>query len=537
MLSKPIVLSLCFALFFFQRTNAQTWQAGDRWGGSSSETIEALLPIAPQTYLFGGSFSGILQQGTQTWTARGAQDIYLAEYSPERGFTSRMVLGGSGADALTGIAVTPTGDLFLGGEYWQELYLPDGQRLESTRNPKALFAALLHPDGNVRWSKTLEGGSLKTLRSIAVASDGFYLAGFFSDTLFADSLTLIASGSTAAFLIKLDAGGKVIWGRQFGGTGDSRAMACTIVGDSMPVIAGIFNRQLLLDDTTFTANTRDWDIFLMALSPQGETLWSQKAGGVYDDEVYDLTSDVQGGLYLTGQFVGVLQLDPKLSIQSRDGNADAFLLKYNIQGTPLWAKTLPGQYIQTGIQLEVQNKQLALLGYFQGTLEWAGNTLQSPTTYNGFLALADTAGQETELIHLSGSSPVLPTVLTQDGLNSWLIGGVYQGTPQWGMLKLPAPAGAFDVFLAQWGTTVNTLDASMERINIEVYPNPAQEGFWIRVQADEPPEVRLITLLGQPVTHWSNASYIATTELSSGLYILQIRVNGMQTVRTLYIQR
>ncbi|MBK7476801.1 MAG: T9SS type A sorting domain-containing protein [Haliscomenobacter sp.] len=543
MVFKPIAILRIFGgiLLATASLSGQQWQSAFTWGGKGNESFDAFLPVGGGLLITGGAFTGQLALKGEVWTSIGEEDIYLAGFVPGQELFPVLHLGSPGEDVLSGLAVSSSGDLLLGGTFWQSLMI-SGTELKTTRNPKAIFVASYAPGGSVsgtlKWAKMIEGGSLKALSRIGPGPDGsIYLSGYFSDTLFIDTTALTAAGNTDAFLIKLDSNGKLLWATRAGGKGDVRALAFALGKNGAPAIAGIYNDQAFFGATTLVANTSDLDIFLASYTPEGALLWARKAGGVYDDEVFDMTSDTAGNFYLCGQLVGVMNLGNNLEIQSRDGNSDAFVLKYQPDGVPLWAKVLGGQSVQTGNRIALSQNVLALTGYFQGDLEWAGKSVVAGNTYNGFLALLDTAGQGKDLLALPGASSIFPSVLHPHPAGGWWVGGVYQGVPAWGGISLPKPQGGFDSFLAHWGPAPTASRDPLWGTSIRIYPNPASS--LLHVDLPEIPEAILLLWnpLGQCVATSAPGAPIDASRLQPGFYVLEIRLGSEAVFRKILVIR
>ena len=512
---------LCMLAGVYMPLYGQSWQSLQTWGGIGDESVEAIVRSGDGAYWVGGGFQGRLQVGRSTWDAQGQEDIYIASHRPGRIPKGVLHLGGAGEDVLSALVATPSGGFVCGGEFWEQLVIPGGDTLWAERNPKALFLGSFDADGGLLWAKKIEGGGLKALKSMALAEDGLYLSGFFSDTLAVDSLLLASGGSSDAFLIKLDVWGRVLWGRRLGAAGDVRATALA-VGPLGPVLAGNYNQRVAIGDTVFTANTRDWDVFIAAFTPGGGLRWGRKAGGVYDDEAFDLGIGPDGGIYVCGQVVGVMRLGPNLEIQSQDGNADGFVVKYRIDGTPEWAKTIAGEGVQSAYRLHSAAGGIAVLGYYRGNLTWAGQQIASRTVFNGFLALMDERGNERTLIPLPGDTPVFPGALETDGQGGWVIGGSYGGPLHWDGLRAAAPVGGFDAFAAVWGTTINTALEPAWAAGLRVYPNPAREKIWVDVPGIPYLTLRLYDTHGRELCATSGSHTLDIPPLPSGVYVLEI---------------
>jgi Beta-propeller repeat len=72
--------------------------------------------------------------------------------------------------------------------------------------------------------------------------------------------------------------------------------------------------------------------------------WAKTWGGTSETVANGMAIDTSGNIYVTGQFVGTTNFDPagpnpSATFTSYNGTVDAYLAKFNAQGTFLWART------------------------------------------------------------------------------------------------------------------------------------------------------------------------------------------------------
>jgi len=100
-----------------------------------------------------------------------------------------------------------------------------------------------------------------------------------------------------------------------------------------------------------TSNGRS-DIFVQKLNAQGSLIWAASFGDADDDRAYDIITDNNGGVYLTGFFEGLVDFDPGLNTtynvqssnflnfypSSSNTIPDGFILKLNSNGNFVWVQ-------------------------------------------------------------------------------------------------------------------------------------------------------------------------------------------------------
>ncbi len=89
---------------------------------------------------------------------------------------------------------------------------------------------------------------------------------------------------------------------------------------------------------------------LLSITAQNfKTNWSITQGNTGGDEIWDITTDAQGNIYITGSFTDSVDFDPGPGthwLWQYAGNTkpDAFIQKLDANGNFIWAKSFRGTY-------------------------------------------------------------------------------------------------------------------------------------------------------------------------------------------------
>jgi hypothetical protein len=152
------------------------------------------------------------------------------------------------------------------------------------------------------------------------------------------------------------------WLTQFGGptssTDDWRGVVadeqgnCYVVGWSDAALPG-------------QSNAGNIDILVRKYDSAGAELWTRQFGSPYDDNGYGIAVDASG-VYVTG-FVAAA-----LPGQTSPGGADAFLRKYDLDGTVLWTREFGTSSTDRGYGVAADSSGVYVTGYTGGT--FAGQT-------------------------------------------------------------------------------------------------------------------------------------------------------------------
>jgi uncharacterized delta-60 repeat protein len=132
------------------------------------------------------------------------------------------------------------------------------------------------------------------------------------------------------FLMRYNSDGTVAWASQFGSSGSDRSNAVGVSGDGSIYIAGRTDGNL---DGNF--QTGNGDVFIAKFNSDGTKAWTQTLGTGSIEEGKDLAVGPDGSVYVVGYTSGSF---PGLT----HDRADAFLVKYNSDGTRAWTRTLGG---------------------------------------------------------------------------------------------------------------------------------------------------------------------------------------------------
>ena len=505
-------------------------------GSTGNEALNATAFAADGSVYAVGTYNSPLTLGGATLLNSGGQDFLLLKTTPG-GTLDWAVSGGSFLDEESaGVAAHPGGGVVCAGAFWFTAQFGNLQ-LQAAQNPKAIFLIRYNSNGQPLWGKVLDGGSLKAAGDLAVAPDGsIYLSGFFQNQLvLGTDTTLTAHGNTDFFLAKFTPSGDLLWALNCGGQDDTRGEALAVDPVSGDVVAtGFYDKEVQFGNQTLVANTSDRDIFVVRFSAQGQVLWARRAGGVHDDNVSDLVIDPNGQIYLTGSFIGVINLAENFSIQSLNGIPDFYLLRYAPDGTPLLARSMGGVLQEQATGIALHGETITVCGYFEGSMTIDGFSL---TANNGqvraFLATFDPALQATHLEALHSAGDALALSATSDGTGQIWTSGSFRQSIQFGNQTYPA-VGGFDAFLAHLNLVTGTNTTPVPVPEIFVFPNPSNDTCTLQTPWPSY-DVLLFDAAGHQVFSGRNSRELFLGNYPSGTYTLYIRSPKGRAVRKIIV--
>ena len=237
----------------------------------------------------------------------------------------------------------------------------------------------LNQTSNVHYIESGQGVAVDVNGDVVITG---YFAGSSDFDPGAGVTTLTAVDSLDIFIQKLDVNGNLIWAKSVGGT--SRDISFDLVLDSYGniYIAGIFNDIVDFDPgvsiSSLTSGTSS-DIFILKLDANGNFVWAKS----FEGNCINLSIDNSDNLYVTGSFYGVVDFDPGTGVYnlSSQGYKDIFLLKLDVSGNFVWAKSYGGSYLDDeAIAVNADdNGYVFLTGYYSGNVDF------DPLSLNGNL--------------------------------------------------------------------------------------------------------------------------------------------------------
>ncbi|HKK73978.1 MAG TPA: T9SS type A sorting domain-containing protein [Saprospiraceae bacterium] len=528
-LTHSLPLWLISSLIFFcpAALSAQNWTDAQTFG-EGQQSLEALLPTE-QGLLLGLAFS----ESYGEINSVGERDLLLLRRSAA-GEVELLLHGGSTRDDdLDVLAEDADGNLILAGAFWSSIDFGSFQLTSSPENPRALFLIKIDPEGNLLWSQTFEGGSIKQINDLVLDAQGnIFMGGYFDQELqFADT-SLLSTAESSAFYARFRKNGALDWCHSFGETGNTRATVVEQYAGRQYLLGGYYDDSLKVASQNFPANTNDDDAFLLALDTSGQVDWVRKAGGVFNELPTGLAVDETGHSYLAGQLVGVLVVNDSLRIESRDGNADCFLIRYDSLGQADWAQSFGGDQLQFTNDLLYDKGQLWLTGHYQENLEIGSLRLEAGAalTFEGFISSLDTNGQVQELTALPGApGTVLANHLAISSRGIWL-GGDLSGQLTLGGFQLESFSGSFTSYIVEYGVVATATHPGETTRSITIFPNPTRDQLFI-TSAVEVGQYSIWNQQGQCLRRYQNTNKrsISVAQWPAGLYYLWVQhAEGVQ---------
>ncbi len=225
----------------------------------------------------------------------------------------------------------------------------------------------------------------------------------------------------------------IVWARQFGTPDEDRARGVAVDSAGNIYIAGDTDGAL-----PGQASAGSWDAFVRRYDPNGKEIWARQFGTPDEDRARGVAVDSAGNIYIVGETGG------SLPGQASAGKSDAFVRKYDPNGTEVWTRQFgtPDEDTAAGVAVDSAGN-IYIAGDTLGSLP--GQT--SAGSYDVFVRRYDPNGKE---IWTRQFGTPLPDVDTAAGVAVDSAGNIYIAGTAFGSLPRQAALGMADAFVRKY---------------------------------------------------------------------------------------
>ncbi|AOP33765.1 hypothetical protein A0128_07870 [Leptospira tipperaryensis] len=257
----------------------------------------------------------------------GLFDIFVASYdnTGRKQWTRTLGVIGSNTTA-SGIVSDSLGNVYSTGKTNGNL---DGQVLTGIQD---LFIVKYDNAGNKQWTRLLGApGTTAASNGITIDRQGnVFATGQTNNNLDGQVLT----GNQDLFIVKFDSAGNKQWTRLLGAVG-ANTSAFGVTTDASGNVYSTGSTFGNLDGQTLTGTQ---DLFVVKYDTAGNKQWTRLLGSLSGSSLtaaFGIATDPTGsGVYATGG------TGTNLDAQTRTGNQDLFIVKYDLSGNKQWTRLL-----------------------------------------------------------------------------------------------------------------------------------------------------------------------------------------------------
>lgn len=342
------------------------------------------------------------------------------------------------------------GDIYVTGSFTDLVDFDPGPGVANLA-PAGLentYILKLDNGGNYIWAKCI--ASLERnhgYRVLANESKGVFLTGVFQTTTDFDpgpamhpvkpkDLYPLVSD---LYFLKLDEKGDFQWVQTFGGNGID--VGATLGKDKSGNIylAGSFSDTVDFDAgsgvSTLIAQS-GLEGFVLKTDYNGNFIWAKSFKSTSNSEVTDIKSDSNDNLVIIGFLQGKADFDPGPgeSFLESSGVVDIFVVKLNVSGNFLWARSFGGMAVNSmdvaySVTTDLQNN-VYVTGAHQGDIDFdpgPGVTLLSTSSSEVYLLKLDQKGDFVWAKNFAGTQSSIGYSINADSRGNIYTSGLFDG--------------------------------------------------------------------------------------------------------------
>ena len=378
-----------------------------------------------------GSFyvSGVTFGPLDGQTASGDADAFITKFNPDGTKQWTRLLGTGAFDMANALKAGSDGSIYVSGYTFNNYYV-DGQKTSS--GDADAFITKFSANGTKEWTQLLGTSSWDEANAMTVGADGaVYVSGY--NYAYAAGNGQSLSGSFDAFITKFNSNGSQAWTKAIGSNSDDVANAMTTGKDGSIYVSGITGGSMY-------GHTHgvDFDAFITQFNPDGTKGWTRALSTSADDFATAMTTGADGAIYVGGYTYG------SLDGQTNSSGMDAFISKFNPDGTKYWTKLLGGSGVNQARALTTgADGEIYVSGYANGSLGGQANSGGS----DFFVTKYSPDGTQAWTQLLGTSSDDIGQALTTGADGSIYVAGVTAGN-----LDGQTNSGNRDAFITKYST-------------------------------------------------------------------------------------
>jgi len=455
--------------------------SADDWGYGIAVDTSGNILVTGTT-----SSSGWMNGGFNTTYNGGAEDAFVAKLSLAGEPLWSTYLGGSADDYGYGIALDPSGNVYVTGGTGSSGWTSGG--FDTTFNGRDdAFVAKLGSDGAHLWSTYLGGGNDDRGYGIAVDDSGdVYVTGETTssgwvsggaDTIFGTGDDPV--GRADAFVVKLSFSGAHLWSTYLGGSKQDRGTGIAVDASNSVYVTG-WTWPITLSS--------EYATFVTKLSSSGAYLWSTYLGeGIDDNRGGGIAVDASNSVYVTGWtyvYRTVGWVSGGFDTTYNGGLSDAFVAKLSSGGEHLWSTYLGGGGEDRGYGIAVDASGDVYVTGSTGSSGWTSGGFD--TSYNGggdgFVVRLSSSGAHLSSTYLGGSGTEYGYGIAVDASDNVCVTG-YTTSSGWTSRGFDTTynGGSNDAFVAKLTAVPDTTP-----------PNPNPSTWATEPYATGPTSIRMV---------------------------------------------
>ncbi len=495
--------------------------------------------------------------GVFEMTSSGTDAIFVSKFDVDGNFLWAVSMSGTLAARGRDIALTEDGNIVIVGDFFETVDFDPGvgEYVLEAESTGSVFSAILDGSGNFIWAGVISGTGFVYSEDLGIDSQGnIVIGGYFGNSCDFNPNSgenIIDTNEGSAFVVKLQPDGTFMWATHIEGSADSDVKCFTMAVDNQDNIllggsfSGTVDFNMESGGSDFTA-VGSADIYACKLDSDGNFLWVATTGGGSLDAARTITSDNDGNVYVSGDYIGGMDFDPSDGVftmtTSSFSDNDCFIWKLSPDGALIWAKSLggDGNDISTSINVDGQG-HVYTVGGFNGEGDYnpgAGVFELDPATVNffdAFISVLDANGDFVWAGQIGSTGYDLAFDVNTDALGNMYVCGYINLT-----VDMDPTAGEYEIAAGAWDAYILKLSeitsgvSDLDHIqNAVIYPNPGNGLFQLETKVQASTPFTISDVNGKIICTGKTTGSKTTVDISkfeTGVYFLKVEEQVVKVV-------
>jgi gliding motility-associated-like protein len=460
------------------------WVKGQ--GGPANESGNIItLDAAGNLYTL-GTFTGTTDfdpgPGIFNLTTSSVWAGFVSKFDASGNFLWAIKLSSdaSGGCRVSEITTDAAGNIYATGEFFENIDLDPGPgtfTVYTLPGKSSAFFVKLNTSGAFIWGKAIGGSGYVTLPKIRIGQNGeHFITGAFSGTADFDPGTPVVNitpmGADDLFFVKLDAAGDFAWVKTIGGGAIEQIRSLDLDAAGNIITCGMFISTVDFDPGPGIFNLTPGatsSSFILKLNASGNFIWVKELKSTGPLTIFSLDADATGSVYLTGDFSGVMDMDPGPGsyVVTSLGFLEVLLIKLDPSGNFSWGKQIGGYPTAISSSVRCSNTgNVYVTGRFHQIFDFdpgpASYPLSSFGSWDIFVLAMDAQGNFIAAKQMGGTSSDIGNSLAVDNAENVYVTGEFTGTSEFNPCLLSntlTSAGMTDIF---------TLKLKIKRASVDI---------------------------------------------------------------------
>jgi len=549
---------LLLLLFFShgEKTIAQDIKLFNVFGSYSADQGNDILSDERENIFVTGYFSDTMMAGTIQLVSKGGFDIFLMKLDSAGDVRWAVSYGGPYEDQPLKMDLAADGSILLTG-YFNDSCDFITQKKKSFGTQDMFVARIDSSDGIPLWVQTA-GTKYRYTKGSAICEDneGHILAGgTFEEKCFFGSDSVVSNGSLDFFIAKYQNDGKLLWVKNYGGSGIDDINGISSDAEQNIFICGSFEDSIKFSGNTVTSKGLS-DLLWGKLDSNGNPVWINSAGSPGPDHSWGIAALADGKFYLTAWFTDTLNIEG--APLSDNGNGDILVARFLADGKLDWVysgynKNAP-DYVQDIVVDKEGSVYIAgLSNFYVERLEEPGGRIEQSNTlsrcpYGDMVVIKyDSTGNMQWMEHTLGNNMNMAEGVAIDNRGNCYATGYFADSlffyDEWRVGN-----GGSDIWILKFSDNTFSVSADLHTTNelsATLYPNPVSSTARLRVESavTTNAEISILDLSGRVIQHYNSVRLKEGVtilplkfHLPSGFYLLNIKQKDRTTVLKFIIQ-